>query len=59
VIQHDLKELQLALGKLLEDPVLRHRCHDGCEDLVRNLNWDDPLDELERLYRRCVSGENG
>jgi glycosyltransferase involved in cell wall biosynthesis len=58
VIQHDLRELQLALGKLLEDPVLRHRCRDGCEDLVRNLTWDDPLDELERLYRRCVSGEN-
>lgn len=59
VIPHDLKELQLALGKLLEDPVLRHRCRNGCEDLVRKLSWDDPLDELERLYRRCVAGENG
>lgn len=59
VIQHDLQELQHALEKFLEDPMLRDRYRNGCKDLVRNLSWDDPLDELERLYRRCVSGENG
>jgi len=59
VIQHDLPELQHALEKFLEDPMLRDRYRNGCKDLVRNLSWDDPLDELERLYRRCVSGENG
>ena len=59
VIQHDLQELQLALEKFLEDPCFVDRYRNGCKDLVRNLSWDDPLDELERLYRRCASGENG
>jgi glycosyltransferase involved in cell wall biosynthesis len=59
VIQHDLKELQHALEKFLEDPMLRHRYRNGCQDLVRNLSWESPLDELEKLYRLCVTGENG
>lgn len=59
VIPHDLGELQDALARFLEDPTLRERCRDGCEGLVRKLSWDGPLDELESLYRLCISGEHG
>ncbi len=59
VIQHDLGELQRALGQFLEDPKTRDRYRIGCEDLVRKLSWDEPLNELESLYRLCVAGKNG
>ena len=57
IISHDLGELESALGRLLEDPRLRQRYRAGCEDVVRKLSWDDPIDELETLYDLCVSGE--
>lgn len=57
IISHDLSELQNALQKLLGDPDLRQRCRAGCADVIRQLSWDAPLDELEKLYHLCVSGE--
>jgi glycosyltransferase involved in cell wall biosynthesis len=55
VIRHDPSELRDALARCLEDPALRDRCRDGCQDLVRKLSWDHPLDELESLYHACVA----
>jgi glycosyltransferase involved in cell wall biosynthesis len=55
VIRHDEGELSEALGKLLEDPVLRRRCQDACKELGRKLSWDGPLDQTEALYAECIS----
>jgi len=55
VIRHDVAELARAIGKLLEGPDVRGRYQAGCEDLVRKLSWEDPLDQTEELYRRCLT----
>jgi glycosyltransferase involved in cell wall biosynthesis len=55
VIPYDCDELEQALGRLLEDPVMLQHCQEGCREMARSLSWDDPLDVSEKLYRQCLS----
>jgi glycosyltransferase involved in cell wall biosynthesis len=56
VIPHVLSALERALGKMLEDPMLRENRRDGCRRFVESLSWEEPLDQTEAMYRRCTSG---
>src|SRR5208282_413596 len=55
VIRHDVAELHGAIASLLEIPDLRARHASGCEDLVRSLSWEGPLEQMEQQYRRCLT----
>jgi glycosyltransferase involved in cell wall biosynthesis len=54
VIPHVLSALERALGKMLEDPMLRENCREGCRQFVKSLSWEEPLDQTEEMYRRCI-----
>ena len=54
VIPHNLAALENALGKMLEDPMLRENRRAGCHAFVDSLSWEGPLDQTEEMYRRCV-----
>ncbi len=54
VIPHDLAALENALGKMLRDPMLRENRRAGCRAFVESLSWEEPLDQTEEMYRRCV-----
>lgn len=53
VIPHDLAALENALGKMLQDPMLRENRREGCRAFVESLSWEGPLDQTEEMYRRC------
>jgi len=54
VIPHDLSALENALGKMLEDPMLRENYQEGCRQFVESLSWEEPLNQTEEMYRRCT-----
>ena len=54
VIPHELAALENALGKMLRDPMLRENRRAGCRAFVESLSWEEPLDQTEEMYRRCV-----
>ena len=56
VINHEVSELKAALKTILEDSQFHARCCLGCSEMAASLSWNDPLDEMEALYLRCVSG---
>jgi hypothetical protein len=53
VIQHDVGQLCDALEGFLALEDSRARYEKGCEELVKKLSWEGPLDLTEDLYRRC------
>jgi glycosyltransferase involved in cell wall biosynthesis len=53
VIQHDVGQLCDALEGFLALDDSRARYGKGCEELVKKLSWEGPLDITEDLYRRC------
>lgn len=55
VIRHDLLELENALVRMLADAEFRRACHDGCVQVAETFSWDQPLDQTEELYGRCIS----
>jgi glycosyltransferase involved in cell wall biosynthesis len=55
VIRHDLAELEQALDRILSDPDFRSTCQDRCFQMVGGLSWEEPLNETEQLYQRCLS----
>lgn len=55
VVRTNRAEIANALEQILDDPAFNERCRSGCTSIARNLSWDAPLDELERLYQRCCS----
>ena len=56
VVSQSPEDLVRALAELLDDPDLRQRYRQGCEEMARSLSWNDPVDEMEGLYERCLKG---
>jgi glycosyltransferase involved in cell wall biosynthesis len=54
VIPHDTAALGAALASFLAQPDLRGSYRDGCAAVTRELSWNEPVAEMEQLYRRCV-----
>lgn len=59
VIPHDVTALEVALRTMLNDPQLRENRREGCREFVARLSWDEPLDQTEEMYRKCVAPAAG
>ncbi|MGB7022489.1 MAG: glycosyltransferase [Candidatus Acidiferrales bacterium] len=55
VVPHDARAIAAALKKLLNDDALAGRFRDACPGVVRDLSWEQPLAQMEAIYRD-VSG---
>jgi glycosyltransferase involved in cell wall biosynthesis len=58
VIPHNLADLAAALGRLLGDERLRQQFRSGSEEATQELSWDEPLTQMEDLYRELVAGSD-
>lgn len=56
VIPHSVAALGRALELLLSNPKLREAFQEGCATVTRELSWDKPVAEMERLYAQCKGG---
>jgi glycosyltransferase involved in cell wall biosynthesis len=54
VIPHDATALASALASFLAKPNLRESYRDGCAAVTRELSWNQPVAQMEQLYRHCV-----
>jgi glycosyltransferase involved in cell wall biosynthesis len=56
VIPYDVADLAEAIGRLLGDETLRQQYRAGSEEVARGLSWDEPLTQIEDLYKELVAG---
>ncbi|MGC1188912.1 MAG: glycosyltransferase [Candidatus Acidiferrales bacterium] len=56
VVPFDRVAFAKAFAQLLDDDQLRNRLRAGCAEVARELTWDAPLDEMERVYSSAVAG---
>ncbi len=54
VVPHDVEAIEKALALLFSGPVLRERFLEGCATMTRELSWDEPVAQMESLYRHCL-----
>ncbi|MHB8542082.1 MAG: glycosyltransferase [Candidatus Acidiferrales bacterium] len=54
VVPHDSHAVGSALGMLLENSGLAAQFRDACPSVVRGLSWEQPLTEMETVYRNAV-----
>jgi glycosyltransferase involved in cell wall biosynthesis len=50
VVPHNREALAAALGRLLDHPALSEQLQQGCAEVARELDWEEPLSETEALY---------
>ena len=55
VVPHDREALAAALGQLLDHPGLCERLQQGCTEVAREMDWEEPLSETEALYRELLT----
>jgi glycosyltransferase involved in cell wall biosynthesis len=55
IVPLDRTQIAEALGRILNDAEFAERCRQGCADVARQLSWDSPLEECDRLYQRCLA----
>ena len=51
VVPHDSRAIAAALKKLLNDDALASQFRDACPGVVRGLSWEQPLSQMEAIYR--------
>jgi glycosyltransferase involved in cell wall biosynthesis len=54
VVKHDEAELRNALERLLNDDLLRQTLEQGCTVTLEQLDWKQPLSEMEQIYSRLA-----
>lgn len=54
VVPHDATAIENALGSLLSRQGLREQFREGCTAMTHELSWDEPVAQMESLYRQCV-----
>ncbi len=54
VVPHNIDAIENALTGLLSRPGLREHFAEGCATMTRELSWDEPVSQLESLYRHCL-----
>jgi glycosyltransferase involved in cell wall biosynthesis len=55
VIRHNAGELERALMGILADADFHAACKNGCVQMADALSWQEPLEQTEELYQRCLS----
>ena len=50
VVPHDLQAMQAGLTRLLENDALHQQLQQGCAEVARALDWEQPLACMEQLY---------
>ena len=59
VVPCDVDAIENALASLLSRPRLREQFQEGCAGVTRELSWEEPVAQLESLYRQCVEETPG
>ena len=54
VVAHDCEALAGAFDRLLGDTVFRQQLKRGCQEVARDLDWEQPLAETQALYADLV-----
>ena len=54
VVPCDVDAIQNALASMLSNPRLRKQFQEGCARVTRELSWDEPVAQMESLYRQCL-----
>lgn len=54
VVAHDAAALAQALGRVLWEPGLHSRLTAGCRKAAAQLDWEEPAQEMEKLYEQLV-----
>jgi glycosyltransferase involved in cell wall biosynthesis len=57
VVAHDASALTQALARVLWEPGLHAQLTAGCRKVAARLDWDEPAQEMEKLYEQLVRGE--
>ena len=57
VVAHDAAALARALARVLWEPGLHARLTAGCRKAAARLDWDEPAQEMEKLYEHLVKDE--
>jgi glycosyltransferase involved in cell wall biosynthesis len=57
VVPHDATAIAQALGRVLFEPGLHARLSAGCTIVAARLDWDEPAQEMEKLYEQLVNGK--
>ena len=56
-VAHDAGALTQALARVLWEPGLHARLSAGCKEAAARLDWDEPAQEMEKLYEQLVKDE--
>jgi len=54
VVPYDRKALSNALQTILTDEQLAERFRRNCTQVAKEFSWDEPVTEMETLYRQLV-----
>ena len=54
VVPCEVEALRTALVRLIGDQDLRDRLRAGTVEVRRELTWDEPVAQMERLYMECI-----
>jgi glycosyltransferase involved in cell wall biosynthesis len=57
VVAHDAAALAQALARVLWEPGLHARLTAGCRKAAARLDWEEPAQEMEKLYEQLVKDE--
>jgi glycosyltransferase involved in cell wall biosynthesis len=57
VIRHDQVELERALEGILGNSNRYQGYKEGCVQMAAGLSWEEPLNQTQLLYQRCLSEE--
>jgi glycosyltransferase involved in cell wall biosynthesis len=55
VVTHDADALENGLSRILDDAALASRLREGCKGVASSLSWEEPLAQMESLYREVIS----
>jgi len=56
VVKHEREELAEAIRRLLLDRLLYKELHNGCTAAFSNMSWAQPLQDMDKLFRRLAGG---
>lgn len=55
VVPHDCSAIESGLHQVLDDPRTSARLREGCKEVASALGWDEPLAQMEAVYRQLLS----